>query len=150
MHSRLARPRSCRQRRVRRKTRVAQRQNPDDRGDAVLCPARSDPHDAEDMDGDVLQDVDPHVPSRPGTGSRPFLSRFPSRHPDRWKWRRVLQFAEPPGQNPSCNACPPKKEGTANHARKFSETHPRGRREYRVAYRSCSSYRLYLNVPSSQ
>lgn len=52
---------SYRQRRAWRKTRVARQQNADDRGDAVLCPERSDPHDVmENEDGeDALQDVDP-------------------------------------------------------------------------------------------
>lgn len=93
---------SYRQRRVARKTRVVQQQNPDDRGDAVLCPERSDPHDVDDEDdedGDALQYVDPLVPLQPGTGSRPFRSVLVA---DPWnvtgtswplKWRRVLHHA---------------------------------------------------------
>ncbi|KAG7190447.1 hypothetical protein KM043_006551 [Ampulex compressa] len=45
MHSRLAGARVAAREDSGGKTRVAQRQNPGDPRDAVLCPARSDPHD---------------------------------------------------------------------------------------------------------
>lgn len=69
---------SCRQRRAGRKTRVARQQNPGDRGDAMLCPARLDPHDVVDEDGEdgdarLARTSIPCAYAWPGsTGSRPF------------------------------------------------------------------------------
>lgn len=85
---------SCRQRRAERKTRVAQRQNPGDREDAVLCPARSDPHDEDDRDTGTVNTATFSRTSIPTCIALP-LRQPPSPRPT----AKMKTCFEPPGNN---------------------------------------------------